>query len=366
MSSRGSRVLFAGTAEGASEAAPIRLLTVMYRNGVLMSKWTPSTAGTNFELPACLTPLEARKSQINVITGLFNPGADAGSVGGGHARGSGSFANGLPITSTGASGVSFDQIAAQELGGATRLRSLVVAPEGHPTQADYDGASDSCNHLSWSDKNTPVPPEVDPVALFDRLFADGVDPDAADALRLHRKSVLDSVMTDIDRLNKRLGSSDKKRLDAHLSAVRDLELQAAARLQRLRGAGAARRHRRDRRVEAVREREARQADDGPDGPGHGLRSHALRLVLARARRPAAPVREVRRAPRSPLHLHDGSQGNEPVIEEYSRYQVEVFGYLLDRMAEVDEVGGKIPARQLGHLLREPDRDRGSARTTTCR
>jgi hypothetical protein len=340
MSPRGSRVLFAGTAEGASEAPPVRLLTVMFRNGVLMSKWTPSTAGKNYELPACLTPLEARKSQINVITGLFNPGPAAASVGGGHARGSGAFANGLPITATGASGISVDQIAARELGGATRLRSLVVAPEGHPTQADYDGASDSCNHLSWTDKNTPVPPEVDPVALFDRLFADGVDPGAAAALRLHRKSVLDAVMSDIERLNKRLGASDKKRLDAHLSAVRDLELQAAAvsngcetpeRPVATDETGVQKPFASEKRVKLMMDLvvQAMACDLTRFG------SFSLGLdVLPRLFEKFGERRDHHSI------SHDGSQANEKVIEEYSRYQVEVFAYLLDRMAEVDEGGDK--------------------------
>ncbi len=340
VSSRGSRVLFAGTAEGASEASPVRLLTVMYRNGVLMSKWTPSTAGKDYVLPPCLTPLESRKAQVNVITGLFNPGPAAASAGGGHARGSGAFANGLPITTTGASGASFDQIAARELGGATRLRSLVIAPEGHPTQADYDGASDSCNHLSWTDKNTPVPPEVDPVALFDRLFADGVDPDAAQALRLHRKSVLDSVMTDIDRLNKRLGSSDKKRLDAHLSAVRDLELQAGAMSNGCETpepptdtdeTGISKPFASEKRVKLMMDLmvQAMACDLTRFG------SFSLGLdVLPRLFEKFGERRDHHTI------SHDGSEGNEKVIEEYSRYQVEVFTYLLDRMAEVDEAGGK--------------------------
>lgn len=338
--SRGERVLFSGTAEGAIESAPIRLLTIMYRNGVLMSKWTPKTAGTDYELSACLTPLGARKHQINVITGLFNPGAEESTLGGGHARGSGAFANGLPITRTGASGISVDQLAARELGGSTRLRSLVIAPEGHPTEADYDGVSDTCNHLSWIDKNTPVPPEVDPVALFDRLFADGVDPGAVAHLRERRKSVLDLVMSDIDRLNKRLGTSDKKRLDAHLTAVRDLELQAAAtsngcetpeRPSPTDETGIARPFASEKRVKLMMDLlvQAFACDLTRFG------SFSLGLdVLPRLFEKFGERRDHHSI------SHDGSAENEKVIEEYTRYQVEVFAYLLDRMAEVDEMGGK--------------------------
>ncbi len=329
-----SRGLFYGSARGAVDAPPVRLLTVFFRNGVLMEQWTPSQAGSDFVLPACLTPLAEHRAELNVISGLYNPGAMSG-PGGDHIRGTGSFATGVPITGTGGGGPSLDQVAAGLLGDATKLRSLVIAPEGHPGGGESDGASDACNHLSWADKNTPVAPYVDPAALFDELFDGGLPAAELSALRAEQKSVLDSVAADIQRLNARLGQSDKKRLDAHLSALRDLE-------------------RRSQGGAAVCVAPKRPADSSePATPGfapeaklklmidlmvRGLacdlsRFGSLSLALDVAPRLLEKFGETR-----DHHSisHDSTDGAKPIIEEYSRYQVELFAYLLAQMKAVEE------------------------------
>ncbi len=330
-----SRGLFYGSARGSTETAPVRLLTVFFRNGVLMEHWTPSQAGSDFALPACLTPLADFQSRINLITGLFNPGAMSG-PGGDHIRGTGSFTTGVPITGTGAGGASLDQIAAELLGEATKLRSLVVAPEGHPGGGDSDGASDACNHLSWADKNTPVAPYVDPAALFDELFDGGLPADELSALRAEQKSVLDSVAQDIARLNARLGQSDKKRLDAHLTALRDVERRAQV----------------DGKTCVAPER----PDESPEPTAAGFFAPEAKVKLLIDLMVRGLACDLSRFGSFSLALdvaprllekfgetrdhhsisHDSSDGAKPIIEEYSRYQVEVFAYLLGQMQAVDE------------------------------
>jgi hypothetical protein len=332
--------MIAGNARGDGSAPPLRLITVFFKNGVAMDQWTPSKAGSSFTLPRCLTPLEPHQAALNVITGLFNPGATAG-PGGDHIRGTGSFATGMPITGTGAGGPSIDQLAASELGSATRLPSLVIAPEGHPGGGDSDGASDACNHLSWSGANTPVPPQVDPRALFDKLFdgAGDLDADAMDALRARRASVLDSVGEDVKRLQQRLGASDRRRLDAHLSALRELEQQAET-------------------APGCVPPEAPDAweklavsQPAPEAKIKLMMDLMVQAMSCDITRFASFSLALDVAPRL-LELfgetrdhhtisHDNSESVKPVIEEYSRHHVELFAYLLERMKDVSEGEGTL-------------------------
>lgn len=126
-------------------------------------------------------------------------------------------------------GLSADQLAAKQLGNKTRLPSLELAIERYRGAGNCDsGYSCVYEHtLSWRDAATPVPPEVNPRQVFDRLFADKPnDPEVAARNEL-RASVLDAVMEDAKDLNRKLGGSDKKKLDQYLSGVRELEQRLA-------------------------------------------------------------------------------------------------------------------------------------------
>ena len=322
--------------EATTGTAPVRLLSVFFKNGVLMEKWTPAQAGADFTLPACLSPLNDHRSQLNVITGLFNPGAVSG-PGDDHIRGTGSFATGTGITTTGAGGPSFDQIAARELGSATKLSSLAIAPEGYPGGGENGGVADAINHLSWSSKNTPVPPQVDPLALFNKLFDGGLDAQALDGLRARRKSVLDSVAADAQRLQLRLGASDRRRLDAHLTAVRELERTSVASAMCM--------------MPEAPEAWPRTAGVAPEAKIKVMIDLMVRAMACDLTRfgsfslllDVSPRLKEKFGEQRDHHTisHDASAAAKPVIEEYSRYQVELFAYLLTRMKEVDEGEGTL-------------------------
>ncbi len=323
------------TTKATTGGAPVRLISIFFKNGVLMERWTPELAGKDFTLPACLTPLADHRAELNVITGLFNPGALQGPEDD-HIRGTGSFATGVPATNTGAGGPSFDQLAARELGNLTKLSSLAIAPEGFPGGGESGGVSDAINHLSWSDKNAPVPPKVDPLALFDKLFDGGLDAAQLTDLRARRQSVLDSVAADARRLQQRLGASDRRRIDAHLTAVRELERQVAS------GAAC-----------EVPEAPAR---DNSRGPASAAKIQIMLELMVRALAcdltrfcsfsmvlDVAPRLLEKFGERRDHHTisHDSSAAAKPLIEEYSRYHVELFAYLLERMKEVDEGEGTL-------------------------
>lgn len=209
---------------------PRRAAFIYTPNGAYMPYWWPKTVGTDFELTPCLEPMADHRKDMIVFGGLTCDKARPNGDGAGdHARASGAFLTGAqPRKTAGANfqaGLSADQLAALQLGDRTRLPSLELAIEKYRGAGNCDsGYSCVYEHtLSWRDSTTPVPPEVNPRQVFDRLFGDKPhDPDAAARNEL-RASVLDSVLEDAKDLNRKLGGSDKRKLDQYLSGVRELE-----------------------------------------------------------------------------------------------------------------------------------------------
>src|SRR4029079_3085783 len=117
------------------------------------------------------------------------------------------------------------QIAAQHIGGDTRLPSLELAMDLLTTvgQCDNGYACVYQNNLSWSSPTTPLPAEAHPRVAFERLFGDGGS--AADRRAELRKnsSLLDWVSEDISRLQKKLGPSDRGKVNQYLDTVREVE-----------------------------------------------------------------------------------------------------------------------------------------------
>jgi hypothetical protein len=219
-------------AMGQAAAAPLRMLFFFAPNGVHLPNYVPTTTGAGYSMPPSLQPLAPYQASINVLSGLN--ATVTGALGDAHGKGVGSFLTGLPLNSIGASGASVDQLADQALGGSTALRSLVVsAASSGAGSFDADGVDSNMvySNISYSAQNTPVPPLRTPTNLFRTVFGTPSPPPPAgapDNTALYQKSVLDAVQARITKLNARLGASDKQRLDAHLTAVREVEQRVVA------------------------------------------------------------------------------------------------------------------------------------------
>jgi hypothetical protein len=219
--------------------APVRMAFLYVPNGVHMPDWTPKAEGANFELPAILKPLAPYQQDLLVLTGLTADKARPNGDGpGDHARAASAFLTGCQPRKTGGAdikvGVSVDQFAASRIGEKTRLPSLEIGIE----RLQQVGVCDSgyacvySSTLSWRSPTTPMPIEVDPRQVFDRLFSSRPnDPEREQRNRL-RSSVLDLVMEDARGLKNRLGGADQRKLDEYLSSVRELE-QRIARSEKL-------------------------------------------------------------------------------------------------------------------------------------
>ena len=76
--------------------------------------------------------------------------------------------------------------------------------------------------MAWRSATQPLPKEVNPKLVFDRLFGSG-SREERQRRDARRKSVLDLVRNDFADLNGSLGRGDQQKLDEYFSAVRDLE-----------------------------------------------------------------------------------------------------------------------------------------------
>ncbi len=210
---------------------PLRMAFVYVPNGIIMPDWTPTQTGKGFDLPHISEPLAPYRENLLLVSGLtLNGGRALGDGPGDHARAAASFLTGAhPRKTAGAdihNGVSIDQYAAQQLGKATRFPSLELGCEDGKQAGNCDSGY-SCaysNSLAWRSPTTPMPPEVNPRAVFERLFGDQTDTGLSQAKReLYQKSILDFVREDTQKLQGKLGSTDRRKLDEYLSAVREIE-----------------------------------------------------------------------------------------------------------------------------------------------
>ena len=225
------------TALADTPANPARRLGFVYMpNGVAKNStgidyWTPRGEGKGYELSQILTPLAPFRDKMVVVSGLDHNQAETGNDGasGDHTRGTSSWLTGVhPRRTEGAdvrNGISADQIAATVLGKGTALPSLELAIDLNFLAGQCEN-SYSCaylNTLAWSSPTTPLPMEINPRVVFERLFGDGGTAARRAAQARQNQSILDSVLEDFARLQRRLGPSDRTTLTEYVDSVREVE-----------------------------------------------------------------------------------------------------------------------------------------------
>ena len=220
-------------AAGRAAKAPVRVAFTYVPNGIVMNDWTPSAAGKAFEYSRIMKPMEKFRSDTLVMSGLAQRQGNAlGDGPGDHARAGAAYLTGVhPRKTAGAdiqSGISVDQIAAQQIGSATRFGSLEIGCDDSRTIGNCDSGY-SCaytNSLAWRGPATPMPPETNPRLVFERLFGD-IDTSLAPEVRArrlrYRRSIHDLVGDRTAELSSNLGPADKRKLDEYLSSIREIE-----------------------------------------------------------------------------------------------------------------------------------------------
>jgi hypothetical protein len=204
-----------GATTGSSSAFPQRFAALFMGNGVNEDHWGSEGSGADMKLSKTLQPLEALKSKINVIHGLFQKPATGMGI---HPAQTGSLLSGAMIQKGAIihAGVTIDQMLANRIGQDNPQASIVLACEQPMTgyhETNFSMAYSS--HISWQTPDSPVPNEVYPSLAWDNLFENRGS--------LRNLSILDRVMDDAAGLSKEISSSDKVKLDEYLTSVREVE-----------------------------------------------------------------------------------------------------------------------------------------------
>jgi hypothetical protein len=218
----------AATALAKTPARPVRRLGFVFvPMGCDQARWTPRVQGTLSELSPILGPLEPVKEQLTVVTNLRLEKSYPGT----HDTSNAGFLSAAFAKHTESSdyylGTTVDQVAAKQMGRDTQLPSLELSMDLNPLAGVCNNGY-ACvyqNCLSWSSATTPLPSEAHPRIVFERLFGEGGPAAARRAALRSRASLLDSFSDDIARLKRRVGMTDRIRVDQYLDSVREVERQ---------------------------------------------------------------------------------------------------------------------------------------------
>lgn len=213
--------------------SPRRMGFVYVPNGIDMDNWNAGYSGPLRELPRILKPMEPFRQDITLLGNLTNNAGRAWLDGAGdHGRCCGSYLTGVHVRKSAVdilSGVSADQIVANEVGKHTRFSSLELGLEDARQAGNCDSGY-SCaytNNLAWRSETQPMPPTLNPRDLFERLFGKDahLTPEQRAQRARFRSSILDFVAEDTRSLQRDLGPTDNRKLDEYLSSIRAIELQ---------------------------------------------------------------------------------------------------------------------------------------------
>ncbi len=188
-------------------------------NGVNILEWVPKSTGKEYELSPTLQVMAEHRDDFTVYSGLGHPASQ-----GGHS-GADTWLTGADLTAVPGSdysnSVSIDQIIAAKHGDATRFTSLQLS------DASGTGSAGHSHTLSFNLSGTPIPAENSPKRLFERLFVPDSAADRAATLQRYaeKKSILDSVLSDANKLRNKLNKADQDKLDQYFSSVRETEVR---------------------------------------------------------------------------------------------------------------------------------------------
>ena len=231
-----AQTLLANTAAGKTRLSCIEMVhgsAGATAFGATKHMWSPEAVGTAFDLsPSSLSPLEPLRDYLTIVSNTDVRNAEAfelPEIGGDHFRSSAVFLTQAHPKKTQGSdvhvGPSLDQLYAQRFGQDTPIPSMQLCIENVDQSGGcaYGYACVYTDTISWKSANEPLPMIRDPRVAFDQLFGVGATPAERAAHRRADKSILDWLTTEVARLKKDLGASDRARLGEYLEDVREIE-----------------------------------------------------------------------------------------------------------------------------------------------
>ena len=213
-----------------------RFGAVFVPHGERPGYWSPKKVGADFELSPILKPLADFRDELTVVSEMCDP-VD------GHAVTVAAWLSGsIPkrtVTEDVYAGITIDQVIAKKIGQQTVFPSLEVATEdftGYIGGCDPAYACAYINTLSWKSPTQPLPMEINPRVLFERMFGRPGTAEQRLARMKTGRSILDSIQDDLKDLQLDLGAHDRTRLSDYMDHVRETERASSARRSRRRPA----------------------------------------------------------------------------------------------------------------------------------
>lgn len=241
----------ASTALAQTAAAPkSRFMGIFFPHGMAPGYWVPEAEGAlPAKLPYILEGLESVRSQTTVVSGLWSKSAEPpeGTTGSDHWVAA-AYLTGIKPRKTAGSdattgSATVDQQIAMKIGQETLLPSLQLAVEDPNSSSSNCGEGYSCsytNSISWIElptpeseptpRTSPLPMELNPQVVFERLFGSGATPDVRAQRMRENRSILDSLLGELGGLRKVLGATDRRTVNQYTDEIREIErrLQLAA------------------------------------------------------------------------------------------------------------------------------------------
>src|SRR2546423_9036621 len=212
----------AATALAQTAASPKpRFVGCFVPHGMAPGYWVPEKVGDNPDFPHNWKPLEPFREQVTILSGLHSRSAEPppGATGADHWVAAAFLCANKPRKTTGAdvyAGTTIDQMIAQRIGAGNLMPSMQLAVEDPGSNSSNCGEGYSCtytNTISWSSPTDPLPMELNPQVVFERMFGDGSTVEQRNKRRKRDRSVLDSLNGSLARLRGEISASDRSRPD---------------------------------------------------------------------------------------------------------------------------------------------------------
>ncbi|MEO8099690.1 MAG: DUF1552 domain-containing protein [Acidobacteriota bacterium] len=223
----------ASTALAQTAAAPKpRFVGCFVPHGMAPGYWVPSTEGRlDATLPFNFKPLEPFRDHTVIMSGLHSRSAEPppGATGADHWVAAAFLCANKPKKTAGADvfvGTTIDQMIAQKIGRESLMPSMQLAVEDPGANSSNCGEGYSCtytNTISWSSPTDPLPMELNPQVVFERMFGDGSTAELRAKRRRRDSSILDSLTGSLSRLRNVSSASDRVRIDNYTENVREIE-----------------------------------------------------------------------------------------------------------------------------------------------
>jgi hypothetical protein len=328
---------------------PRRFFAGFVPHGAAPGYWVPEQEGAlPAELPYIWTPLAPYRDSLSILTGLHATSSEPppGETGADHWVAAAFLCADKPRKTAGAdvyAGQTIDQIIAEKIGRETLLPSVEMSVEDPGSGSSNCGEGYSCvytNTISWASPTTPLPMELNPQVVFERMFGSGSTPEQRVARRERNQSILDSINGKISTLRREISVPDRSRLDNFTENVREIERRLA--------------------IAANATTAAPENFNVPPGIPQSFDEHIKLMFDLLALAYQADITRVgtllfardltgRRYPESDapnLSFHGGSHhGEDPArIDELSKvnqYHVKMLAYLADKLANTEDGDGTL-------------------------